>query len=124
MAAEKITARDYLFWTIGLLLAAAGIFAYYYFAGQIITPLRVGGMLAAIGAGAWVFAQTTRGRDFFVFLREADIERRKVVWPTRNETMQTTIVVIVLVLLCALVLFLADTVFGWLVRQLIGTGGA
>src|SRR5690625_5661499 len=112
-----------MLWIRGLLIAAAGISAFYEFAVQVIAPVRALGMLAAIVVGALVVSKTVRGRDFFLFLKEADVERRKVVWPTRNETLQTTLVVIVITLIVAFLLFLMDAVFGWVVRHLIGSGG-
>jgi len=124
MAAEKTSARDYLFWSIGLLIVAAGFYGFYQFSGDVIVPVRAAGLLVAIVIAAFVVAQTTRGREFFSFLREADVERRKVVWPTRNETMQTTLVVIVITIIAAIMLFIMDTIFGWVVRQLIGSGSS
>jgi preprotein translocase subunit SecE len=124
MAAEKTSARDYLIWSIGLLIVAAGFYGFYQFSGDVITPIRAVGLLVALVIAAFVIAQTTRGREFFSFLREADVERRKVVWPTRNETVQTTLVVIVLTIIASIVLFILDTIFGWVIRQLIGAGGS
>jgi preprotein translocase subunit SecE len=124
MAAEKTSARDYLFWSIGLLIVAAGFYGFYQFAGDVITPIRAAGLLVAIVIAAFVVAQTTRGREFFSFLREADVERRKVVWPTRAETVQTTLVVIVITIIASILLFIMDTIFGWVIRQLIGSGGS
>jgi preprotein translocase subunit SecE len=103
---------------------AAGFYGFYQFAGDVITPIRAVGLLVAIVIAAFVIAQTTRGREFFSFLREADVERRKVVWPTRSETVQTTLVVIVLTIIASIVLFILDTIFGWVIRQLIGAGGS
>jgi preprotein translocase subunit SecE len=124
MAAEKTSARDYLFWSIGLLFVAAGFYGFYYFTEEVIAPVRAAGLLVSIIIGAFAVAQTTRGREFFSFLREADVERRKVVWPTRTETVQTTLVVIVLTIIASILLFIMDTIFGWVVRQLIGAGGS
>ena len=56
-------------------------------------------------------------------MREVDVERRKVVWPTRQETLQTTLIVVAVTIVVAIILFLMDTVFGGLVRWLIGMGG-
>jgi preprotein translocase subunit SecE len=123
MAAEKTSARDYLIWAIGLLIVAAGFYGFYQFAGDVIAPIRAAGLLVAIVIAAFVIAQTTRGREFFSFLREADVERRKVVWPTRNETVQTTLVVLVITVIVSILLFIMDTIFGWVVRQLFGAGG-
>lgn len=51
------------------------------------------------------------------------MERRKVVWPTRDETLQTTLIVLVITFIVALLLFLMDSLFGWIVRRLIGAAG-
>jgi preprotein translocase subunit SecE len=102
---------------------AAGFYGFYQFAGDVIAPIRAAGLLVAIVIAAFVIAQTTRGREFFSFLREADVERRKVVWPTRNETVQTTLVVLVITVIVSILLFIMDTIFGWVVRQLFGAGG-
>jgi preprotein translocase subunit SecE len=123
MAAEKTSSRDYLIWAIGLLILAGGIYGFYYFAGDVLTPIRAAGLLVAVVVAAFVVGQSTHGRQFFSFLKEADVERRKVVWPTRNETLQTTLVVLVITIIVAILLFLMDTVFGWLVRKLIGAAG-
>ena len=56
-------------------------------------------------------------------MREVDVERRKVVWPTRQETLQTTLIVLVITVIVGLILFLMDTLFGFAVRRLIGLGG-
>jgi preprotein translocase subunit SecE len=124
MAAEKTSARDYLFWLIGLLIVVGGVYGFYHFSDDVMTPIRAAGLLALLVVAAFVVAQTVKGGEFFSFLREADVERRKVVWPTRNETLQTTLVVIVITVIVAIMLFLMDTLFGWIVRRLIGTGGS
>ena len=123
MAAEKTTPRDNMFWAAGLLVLLAGVVGFFHFAGEVMTLIRVLGLLAAVGAAAFIVGQTDRGREMFSFVREADVERRKVVWPTRQETLQTTLVVLVITILVAIMLFLMDTLFGWIVRRLIGAGG-
>jgi len=123
MAAEKQQSSDIVLWILAALIAAAGFYGFYYFEGQVMTLVRVLGLLAAIGLALLVVARTTRGREFFSYTREVDIERRKVVWPTRQETMQTTLIVIVVVIIAAVILFVFDAVFGALVHWLIGSGG-
>ena len=123
MAAEKTSTRDNLFWAAGLLVLAAGVYGFIYFAGEVMLLFRVLGMLAAVGVALTIVAQTARGREMFGFMRETDIERRKVVWPTRDETLQTTLMVLVITIIVAIMLFLMDTLFGWIVRRLIGAGG-
>ncbi len=123
MAAEKTSPRDNLFWAAGLLVLAAGVYGFIHFAGEVMLLFRVLGMLAALGVALTIVSRTARGREMFGFVRETDIERRKVVWPTRDETLQTTLIVLVITIIVAILLFLMDTLFGWIVRRLIGAGG-
>jgi preprotein translocase subunit SecE len=122
MAAEKTTARDNVMWALGLLVLLAGVFAFFRYSGEVMTLIRVVGLLVAAGVAIALVARTERGRDMFSFLRETDVERRKVVWPTRQETLQTTLMVLVITVIVAILLFIMDTIFGWVVRQLIGGG--
>jgi len=123
MAAEKTTARDNVMWALGLLVLLAGVFGFFRYSGEVMTLIRVVGLLVTVGIAMALVAKTTRGRDAVSFLRETDVERRKVVWPTRQETLQTTLMVIVITIIVAIMLFIMDTVFGWIVRRLIGASG-
>jgi preprotein translocase subunit SecE len=123
MAAEKTSPRDNMLWAIGLLILLAGVVGFFHFSGEVMTLIRVLGLLAALGIALAVVGQTARGRMMFAFLRETDVERRKVVWPNRQETMQTTLMVLVITVIVAILLFLMDTLFGWIVRRLIGAAG-
>jgi preprotein translocase subunit SecE len=122
MAAEKTSARDNVMWALGLLVLLAGVFGFFRYSGEVMTLIRVIGLLVATGLAIAIVAKTDRGRDMFSFLREVDVERRKVVWPTRQETLQTTLMVLVITVIVAILLFIMDTIFGWVVRQLIGGG--
>jgi len=124
MAAEKTTARDNVMWALGLLVLLAGVFGFFRYSGEVMTLIRVVGLLVAAGVAVALVVRTERGRDMFSFLRETDVERRKVVWPTRQETLQTTLMVLVITVIVAILLFIMDTIFGWIVRQLIGGGGS
>jgi len=123
MAAEKTSPRDNLFWAAGLLVLVAGLYGFIHFSGEVILLYRVLGLLVALGVALAIVGQTERGRGMFGFLRETDVERRKVVWPTRDETLQTTLMVLVITIIVAIMLFLMDSLFGWIVRRLIGAGG-
>lgn len=128
MAAERTShkdtssARDFSLWALALLVLAAGIVGYNYYADQVMTLVRVIGLLAAAGIALFLFGRTLKGRELFAFFKEADLERRKVVWPTRQETLQTSMVVFVLVLLLGVILFFLDRFWGFVVRSLIGAG--
>jgi preprotein translocase subunit SecE len=123
MAAEKTSPRDNMLWAVGLLILLAGVVGFFHFSGEVMTLIRVLGLLAALGIALAVVGQTARGRMMFAFLRETDVERRKVVWPNRQETMQTTLMVLVITIIVAILLFFMDTLFGWIVRRLIGVAG-
>ena len=73
-------------------------------------------------AGAIAFT-TDKGRAAWEFMRDSRTELRKVVWPTRKETTQTTLVVIGVVTLVAIFLWMVDGVLSWIVRLVLGHGG-
>ena len=101
--------------------------SYYYFQDLAITPVRVVGLMRS-GGGCIFHRRAVRfGSAFFRFLKEADIERRKVVWPTHQETLQTALMVIIVTILISLFLavltgcwaplcVLWSGVDGWLMR--------
>ena len=69
---------------------------------------------------SWVASRSETGAAFFRFLKEADIERRKVVWPTHQEALQTSLMVIVVTIIISLFLAAVDWMLGALVRNLLG----
>jgi preprotein translocase subunit SecE len=103
------------------LLVAAGI-AGFYLLSEMPTVVRVVSVLAGLAAATGVAWFTAPGRQFFAFSQESITEARKVVWPTRKETMQMTGVVAVFVLVMALFLWMVDGSLTWLVRLLMGRG--
>jgi len=111
--------------TVKLLFAiavfAAGVVAFYYYGDQPLLYRAVG--IVVVGAAALALGMTTtKGRDTWAFMREARIELRKVVWPTRQETIQTTLIVIVMVIIVALILWVLDAVFVRVLNALLGLG--
>ena len=108
---------------IFLALAAlvAGVVGYYYFSNQP-SLYRVLGMVAAAIVSIAIFLTSSKGQSLRGFLKKARIEVRKVVWPTRQEAVQTTIAVLIGVFIMAVFLWLLDSFLGWAVKSLI-TGG-
>jgi preprotein translocase subunit SecE len=94
--------------------------AFYVFANHSLLA-RVLGLLAAIGVAAWIAMKTELGVETLEFMQGSRAELRKVVWPTRTETTQTTLIVIAMVVIMGLLLWLLDVLLFWLVR-LITTG--
>ncbi|MBK1701623.1 preprotein translocase subunit SecE [Thiococcus pfennigii] len=103
-------------------LLAGGIFAFYFFA-DYSTLLRVIGLLVIGGGAAVIALRTAQGRRLWQFIGDSRTEVRKVVWPTRQETIQTTLVVMAMVLVLGIILWLFDSVLMALVRFLVGRGG-
>ena len=101
-----------------VLLVAAGV-AGYYALGEAALILRVLAVVAGIAAGAAVAALSDRGREFIAFAREAVVETKKVVWPTRKETMQTTAAVFGFVVVMALFLWVSDKTLEWVLYDLV-----
>ena len=104
-----------------LLLLAAAIVAFYRFDDQLLV-VRVLGLLAVAGVSVFIAAQSTSGRNIISFIIGAKAEVRKVVWPTRAETMQTTMAVMLMVLLVGIFLWLLDMVLLWAIQILTGQG--
>jgi preprotein translocase subunit SecE len=111
---------------IKLLLAAGvlvgGLYSYYYFL-EIALPLRVLMVLGGLAAGITVAMSSTQGQRLWAFIQGARIEIRKVVWPTKQETTQTSIAVFVFTLIMALFFWGLDSFLLWLTRTLVGSTG-
>jgi preprotein translocase subunit SecE len=106
-------------WILAIALVMAGVYGNSYFGGESLL-YRVLGMLAVAIAAAMVAFQTVQGKAFWLLLKGARTEIRKVVWPTRQETVQTTMIVSLVVIVAGLLLWGLDTLLGWLVSLVIG----
>ena len=118
-AEAKETRFDVLKWVVVVALVAVGVVGNQYFSAEPIL-YRVLALLALAAVAAVVALQTAKGQAFFVLAKEARAEIRKVVWPTRQETTQTTLIVVTVVLVMALLLWGLDTLLGWLVSLIVG----
>jgi preprotein translocase subunit SecE len=106
--------------TLATVLLIAGVGAYYWLQDLAITPVRVVGLIAVAALASFIAAQADSGAAFFRFIKEADIERRKVVWPTHQETLQTSLMVIIVIILISLFLAAVDWMLGAAVRAMVG----
>ena len=106
-----------------LLLASVpfigAIAAFYYYTDESLL-LRVIGLLVALGISMVIALQSATGKTAWAFVKDSRTEVRKVVWPTRKETGQTTLFVIVAVIIMGIFFFLLDMLLGWAVRLLTG----
>ncbi len=97
----------------------AGIAAFYYFS-DVKLIYRVLGLLAVSGGIVAMLVTTAWGSTISTFIIDSKIEVRKIVWPTRDETIRTTLLVFAMVSVVSLVLWLLDTFLFWGVRLLTG----
>jgi len=114
--------QDTLKWLVATLLLGSAVTAFYYY-GEESLLLRVIGLLIVAAATAAIAFTTEKGRAAWEFMRDSRTELRKVVWPTRKETTQTTLVVFGVVTLVAIFLWMVDGILSWVVRLVLGYGG-
>jgi preprotein translocase subunit SecE len=104
-------------------LIAAGAFVAFYALGSQPTVVRLAALLGLLAVAVVVMWFTQAGRTFVAFSRESWEEAKRVVWPTRKETLQTTGVVFLFVFLMALFLWAVDWGLLTITEKLLGTGG-
>jgi|SRR5450830_10851 len=104
---------------VAFLLLVAGIAGFYLLADKAVV-LRILVVLAGLGAAIAMLYTTPIGKQSLGFIGESVAEARKVVWPTRKETIQTTLVVFVLVIIMAAFLAVVDIGFAFMVQWLMG----
>jgi preprotein translocase subunit SecE len=118
-AEAKDSRFDLLKWLIVAALVIAGVVGNQYFSAEPIL-YRVLALLVVAALAGVIALQTSKGQSFWVLAKEARVEIRKVVWPTRQETTQTTLIVVAVVLVMALLLWGLDSLLGWLVSLIVG----
>jgi preprotein translocase subunit SecE len=118
-AESKDSRLDVAKWLLVAVLVAVAVVGNQYFAAEPIL-YRVLGIVVLAGVAGFVALQTVKGSTFFALVKEARAEMRKVVWPTRQETTQTTLIVVAVVLVMALLLWGLDSLLGWLVSLIVG----
>lgn len=111
---------------VKILLAIAillGGIAGYYIYDDAPAVVRIGAVIFSLAIAIAVFMATGVGRELWRFIQGSRVELRKVVWPNRQETMQTTLVIIFFVIIMGLFFWLLDMFLMWATRLLTGQGG-
>jgi preprotein translocase subunit SecE len=116
---QRRSGLDILKWVIVAALVLAGAVGNAYYAEQSLL-YRVLALLAVAVVAGLIALQTHQGRALWTLVNEARVEIRKVVWPTREETTQTTLVVLALVFVMSLILWGLDSLLGLVVSSVIG----
>jgi len=104
---------------IAVVLVGVGIWAYYWLGEATTLILRILAVLAGMAAGAAVAWFSEPGRQFAGFAAESLAEVKKVVWPSRKETVQTTAAVFAFVVVMAVFLWISDKTLEWVLYELI-----
>jgi len=124
MTTQTETSQGSVLDIIKLLIAAAaiigGLYSYYYYEFEVSLPLRVLMVLGGTGAGIAIAMMSAQGQRLWHFIQGSRVEIRKVVWPTKQETTQTAIAVLVFTLIMAVFFWLLDSGLLWLTRRFVG----
>jgi preprotein translocase subunit SecE len=118
-AEDKEFRLDWLKWLIALSVLGGAIYANWYYGAESVL-YRALGMLVAIAVTAFVAAQTSKGAATIELAIGARTELRKVVWPTKQERNQTTLIVVAVILLMSLILWGIDSLLSWGAAQIMG----
>lgn len=116
---EGASAKDTALMALSILVCFAGIVAFYWYDEDNLA-LRLGmvaGGLVVSGGLLWI---SWYGREFRQFAQAARVELRKVVWPTREDTVRTTVMVILFAIAMGLFFWVLDMILTWLIRWLTG----
>ena len=116
MSAERIKIA------VAALIAIGGLVAFYWMVDRQPLVVRLAALLGAFALGVGVMWFTQAGRTFAAFARESWEEAKRVVWPTRKETLQTTGVVFAFVFVMAVFLWMVDAGLLWITQRLLGQG--
>ncbi|MCK2044140.1 preprotein translocase subunit SecE [Chromohalobacter salexigens] len=110
---------DFARWAVAVVLVVLAVAGNAYFADQALLYRVLGVVVLGVAAAA-VALTTTKGRALTELARGSRKEIQRVVWPTRPETIQTTAIVLVAVVLVGILLWLIDTLLGWAMSGIIG----
>jgi preprotein translocase subunit SecE len=119
---EQPTIVDTAKLALAIVVVLAGLVGYYYFADASVL-LRALAVLLAVALGAVVAFTSLQGRMLWKFIQGARVELNKVVWPTREETLQTTLIVLFVALIGGVFFWLLDLFLLWLTTRVTGQGG-
>ncbi len=119
---DGVAIIDALKLALAAVAVIGGVVVYYWFGDQP-TALRALAVLAGLAAGATLLYWSQQGRELWNYVQASRIELRKMVWPTRQETWRTTLVVFVFVVALGVFFWLVDMALAWGARQVTGQGG-
>ena len=116
---EKQFRLDWLKWLVVVALVAAAIYGNWYYSAESVL-YRALALLAAFIVAALFAFRTEKGAALLELAAGARTEWRKVVWPTKQERVQTTLMVVVVILIMAVILWGIDSLLSWLASMIMG----
>ena len=119
MGNKTLSMQNYIRWIVGLTIVGAAVYGNsYYFQEPLL--YRVIGVIIVLSLGLFILTTTQEGKEALKTVIDSRTEIRRVVWPTRTETTQTTLIVLVAITVAALILWGLDSLFGWAMAALLG----
>ena len=119
MVNKSINMQNYIRWFLGMAIIGLAVYGNSYFVQEALL-YRVLGVILVSGLGLFILTTTIEGKESLKIILESRTEIRRVVWPTRTETTQTVLIVVVAIIICALLLWGLDSLFGWATAKLLG----
>ena len=114
---ETKSNKSYLMLSIGVLITGMILFYYY---SDVRLFYRVVGMISVVILSAFIAYQSDFGKLVYSYVTDSKVELKKVTWPTKQETTQTTLGVIFIVIIVGILLWLFDMLLGWAIGTLYG----
>ena len=114
---ETKSSKSYLILSIGVLISGMILFYYY---SDVRLFYRVIGMISVVIFSAFIAYQSDFGKLVYSYVTDSRVELKKVTWPTKQETTQTTLGVIFVVIVVGILLWLFDMLLGWAIGTLYG----
>src|ERR1051326_7151679 len=114
--------RDTILLFLSFVAMIGGVFAFYYFVGDYGTAVRASMVVGGFVASLVLAYQTDAGKQMVGYVRGANVELRKTTWPTKQESLQATLMIAVVVLITAVILWGLDSALLWGVKSVTGRG--
>jgi preprotein translocase subunit SecE len=106
-------------WFVAAIVVFASIYSYHHFE-TVFVAYRLLALLPIIAIVGYLLLRTDQGSRFWLLMRESSLEAKRVVWPTRQETTQTTLIVVAVIFVTGILLWLLDVALNWLTSIVMG----
>lgn len=116
---ESTNNFDWALWLVVVAIVIGGVYANTFFA-EVNELIRAVAGIAIAAVAVAIALQTEKGKNTWELAKEARVEVRKVVWPTKQELTQTTFIVVIAVIIVGIILWGIDSFFSWGIQALIG----